>query len=90
LDRVLSDKVRTIFRIFGLGLVLFTIDGRLPPGIYGKILKDALSLDAHLEKFLKSCVPAKTLLGAYRAQVSMNEDGRADLEDLEAGRVVRN
>jgi len=55
------------------------------PGIYGKILKDAPALDVQMDKFLESCVPAKTLLRVYNKRVLRNEDRGADLENLEAG-----
>ena len=62
--------------------------GRLPPGIYGKILKDILSLDVHMKKLLKSCVPAKTLLRTHQNQ-AIRDEGESAGEPVNSEAVNR-
>jgi hypothetical protein len=62
--------------------------GRLPPGIYGKILKDILSLDVYMEKLLKSFVPAKTLLRTHQDQ-AIRDEGESAGEPVNSEAVNR-
>lgn len=65
--RGLGDKARAIAWSVCLLAVFCLVRGDGPSiAVYGKILKDAYSLDGHMEKLWKSWVPAKTLIHAYR------------------------
>ncbi|KAJ9129539.1 hypothetical protein NKR23_g12516 [Pleurostoma richardsiae] len=76
--REVSDKVRAGMWTIFLFSVCYYTSNNLRTSIKGKIIKDAMTLDSHLDKLSKSWVPAKTLMETY-------DDVQRGRSDLEAG-----
>lgn len=86
--RVSSDKARKILWTLFLGFACYLIGGELPIGVYGKILKDLLSLEKNIDKLLKCLVPAWTLIKTWNTTNENENQATADPEPDHLGKLV--